>query len=288
MRVLAVASLLIAGCYASHRRIDPRIDAGSDAELLGDAADAGAACEAVDLHGVGACGSTLGYAWTGASCEPVVGCRCEGASCSLLGSADACATEHAGCAWEVCEPGCETCLPPDGACDAPSACLPPGCGDGPVCGCDGYSYPDRCAAHAAHTGVAYTGECAWSPSHLVVGVECYEDTRDVVWGIHIGNEPMACDFGTPPPVSLDIWVFTRRDLPTRSWRVGTDPSIGGYACNIRRCGVGISGRFEVEHMDPGSAIRVSYDLIDGDGVRFVGTAGADAVWCGLPVPRCGS
>lgn len=53
-------------------------------------------------------------------------------------------------------------------CSSVSACEPRqalACGGGPVCGCDGTTtYPDRCAAFDAGTGVQYFGGCQPPPS----------------------------------------------------------------------------------------------------------------------------
>jgi hypothetical protein len=55
--------------------------AGTDIAYEGACAEP---CAAQDAHGVGACRVCLGYAWDGARCVMLSGCRCVGADCGAL------------------------------------------------------------------------------------------------------------------------------------------------------------------------------------------------------------
>lgn len=157
-RVMLLAACLVA-CGTAHV---PEGDAGHDAAI-----DAGLDARVVDLGedasvdaGVDAgptavrCGATdcaVGEACcfdTGACFDPIA----DPTACPVPPDGECRANEH-------CAEG-QVCIALDGTCLGEGRCIDPGgCGGDsePVCGCDGETYPSRCAAHRAGVRVGEVG-----------------------------------------------------------------------------------------------------------------------------------
>lgn len=82
------------------------IAASAGQDVLRDGPCEGRACSPQRAAGEGACDAFLGYAWNGAECVGISGCRCVGADCDeLFDSEEACAAAHAHCEMG---PSCST------------------------------------------------------------------------------------------------------------------------------------------------------------------------------------
>ena len=128
-------------------------------------------CAPVRARGEGVCARGLGSAWNGSTCVLLSGCDCAGPDCDLLyGDAARCFADHATCEREC---GSEPACGPRSYCDYPrngcgssgddGRCMPRprNCDDilDPVCGCDGATYANACAARQAGQDVLSEGEC---------------------------------------------------------------------------------------------------------------------------------
>ncbi|MCC6646282.1 MAG: hypothetical protein IT374_12010 [Polyangiaceae bacterium] len=133
-----------------------------------------APCAAQDAAGGGTCFGSLGFAWSGATCEKVTGCDCVGADCgSLYKTHEHCMKVHASCvsqppcAGKLCGDTCSNCVPGGPCPPVVEYCGPTGeCGPAfPVCTaqknpCFGASCGTPCVVDCDAPGCAPTkGMC---------------------------------------------------------------------------------------------------------------------------------
>ncbi len=151
---------------------------------------------------------------------PVCGCdgkqytnSCEAALAGTsVGNNGACTTICGGASKVTCPDKTTYCHFMDGICAAgnatgtcdpiPTTCA--GAASSPVCGCDGKTYEDRCAAQSAGTSVAAMGACTCGGSTADGGTAC-EPGKFCNYGV--GTCSMANPSGTctVPPTSCDTF-----------------------------------------------------------------------------------
>jgi hypothetical protein len=124
--------------------------------------------------------------------------------------------------------------------DSGGVCVPIGPGEcdliyAPVCGCDGNTYGNACAADAAGTDVLHDGECETTPTPLCTsetpctgGGVCYGESCGAPWQCLFTG--MACTDDAAPYCGCDGATFyDSSTCPTRPWahRGECDPASGG-------------------------------------------------------------
>jgi hypothetical protein len=72
----------------------------------------------------------------------------------------------------------------------------------PVCGCDGKTYGNRCAAQAAGASVGSVGACALTPSDpLCAGIQCaVQNDCCACWSLPVGEPPTTCTSSCKQPM----------------------------------------------------------------------------------------
>lgn len=169
-----------------------------------------------------------GVTWPSA-CEAPSGVKHEGACCEDLvcAAGKAIDTDNDGCADEC------ACGSVDGqpvACGADEVCAPKGCGGtvsvcfpclddtGPVCGCDGKTWPSACKAFSSGVGVQHAGACKCG-----LDAPCADETQ-------------YCDVKTCEPNSTG----TCQPCSTNNVKAcGCDGTVYANSCELAKSGVAL-------------------------------------------------
>ncbi|MCK6509888.1 hypothetical protein L6R29_07990 [Myxococcota bacterium] len=161
-------------CKAKPLACDAQYDpvCGCDGKTYSNACNAETSGSSVDYKGIcvtGSC-SHLGHAYADGSTFPKGDgcntCTCTNGKVGCTEKACPPPQECGGIQGAVCQNKAEMCILPNGSCktaEAKGNCQirPQTCPQSldPVCGCDGKTYNNACAAHVANVQIDYTGKC---------------------------------------------------------------------------------------------------------------------------------
>ncbi|MFT7622377.1 MAG: hypothetical protein ACI9WU_001550 [Myxococcota bacterium] len=143
----------------------------------------------------------------------------------------------------------------------------------PVCGCDGKTYGNGCAANSQSVSVASEGEC--------------EDTGPTGCGGWLGNTCTSNEFCDYQPgqtcgwADASAWCKTKPDICPAIFSpvCGCDSKTYGNACTANAAGTGVLASGECDNPDP------EPELCGG----FAGLQCDEGYFCDYPVPtQCGS